>query len=378
MSQLIEYSQTEAALAELRQRYADVAWDLTTTKGDKEARAARKELVSLRTALEAKRQELKAPALERSRLIDAEAARIKAEIEALEKPIDAQIKADEARRERERQEKAEREALRVAKHQAAIQAIRSIPVDALGSGSERLRNVIQSLEGTIYGEELEEFQPIAERARLDSLDQLRALLVKAEAAEAEAKRLAEERAELERQRAEHARLAAEAAEAQRAAEAAAAEQRRQQEAEAAAARAKIEAEQKAAREKIEAEQREARERIAEQERQAKAERDAAEAAARAAREAQEAFDRAARQAEEERQRAEREAAEAKARDAAEAARKAREAEEAREIAARREAERLQHGRDLLATFLDGYADDPEFAAVVPVIRKFLKPVKVAA
>ena len=102
MSALTEYNPTEAALADLRQRYADVAFDLTTTKGDKEARAARKELVTLRTSLEAKRKELKAPALERAKLIDTEAKRIEAAILELEEPIDAQIKADEARRERER------------------------------------------------------------------------------------------------------------------------------------------------------------------------------------------------------------------------------------------------------------------------------------
>mgnify|MGYP000576626776 CR=1 FL=1 len=94
-SALAEYSPTAAALADLRQRFAGVVWDVTTTKGNNEARAARLELVKLRTSLEAKRKELKAPALERSRLIDAEAARITGEIVALERPIDEQIKVAE-------------------------------------------------------------------------------------------------------------------------------------------------------------------------------------------------------------------------------------------------------------------------------------------
>ncbi len=349
MSALTEYNPTEAALAELRQRYADVAFDLTTTKGDKEARAARKELVTLRTSLEAKRKELKAPALERAKLIDTEAKRIEAAILELEAPIDAQIKADETRRERERQEKAEREAKRVAGLQSRVDAIRAIPVKSVGVSTDELRKTIQALEQTEIGEDFEEFLPLARRAQADALESLRTMLAAAEAAEAEAKRLAEERAELERQRAEAARIAGEIEEGRRAAEAAAAEQRRQQEAEAAAARAKIEAEQREARERIERQEREARERIAEQERQAKADRDAAEAAARAARDAQEAVERAARQA-----------------------------EEARELAARREAERLQHGRALLATFLEGYGDDPEFTAIAKQIRKFLQPALEAA
>ena len=88
---IAEYSPTAAALADLRARYQNVVWDVTTTKGDKEARAARRELVTLRTTLEAKRKELKAPALERTRLIDAEAKSIEAQIRALEEDLGAEL-----------------------------------------------------------------------------------------------------------------------------------------------------------------------------------------------------------------------------------------------------------------------------------------------
>ena len=378
MSQLTEYNPTEAALGELRHRYADVVFDLTTTKGDKEARAARKELVTLRTSLEAKRKELKAPALERAKLIDTEAKRIEAAILELEGPIDAQIKADEARRERERQEKAEREAQRVAGLQAGVDAIRGIPVQCVGADSETLRNTIKGLEGASYGDEFEEFLPLAQRAQADALESLRTMLAKAEAAEAEAQRLAEERAELERQR-----IAAE--EVRQAAEAAAAEVRRQQEAEAAAARAKIEAEQREARERIERQEREAREAREKADAEARAQRAAEEdrlrkerEALEAARREQEAREAAARRAEEERQRAERAAAEAKQREADEAARREREVQEARELAERRARERLLHGRQLLEQFVAEYADDSEFAAIVPAISEFLQPMQAAA
>ena len=43
-SALAEYNRTAAELADLRQRFAGVVWDLTTTKGNAEARAARLEL----------------------------------------------------------------------------------------------------------------------------------------------------------------------------------------------------------------------------------------------------------------------------------------------------------------------------------------------
>ena len=86
-----EYNPIAAGLAVVRQRYANVAWDLKTTKGNADARAARKELVTLRVSLESKRVELKAPVLERAKLIDSEAKRITAELLKIETPIDEQI-----------------------------------------------------------------------------------------------------------------------------------------------------------------------------------------------------------------------------------------------------------------------------------------------
>lgn len=121
---IVEYSATEAALAALRQKYAGVVFDLTTTKGDKEARAARLELTTLRTSLEKKRQQFKEPALKFGKKIDSEAARVTAEIRALEDPIDQQIKADEARR---AAEKAERERI------AAFDAANHRPDPAAGA-----------------------------------------------------------------------------------------------------------------------------------------------------------------------------------------------------------------------------------------------------
>ena len=95
---LVKYSATEAGLAALRTELAGKTYDLKTTKGDQAARADRLRCVTLRTTLEKRRKDFKAPALAYGKLIDTEAARITAEIEALEAPIDAQIKADEQRR----------------------------------------------------------------------------------------------------------------------------------------------------------------------------------------------------------------------------------------------------------------------------------------
>jgi colicin import membrane protein len=311
-TKIAEYSPTAAALADLRQRFANVAFDVTTTKGNADARAARLELVKLRTSLEAKRKELKAPALERSRLIDDEAKRISSEILALETPIDEQIKADEARREREREARAEAERQRVAAIREQIEQIAAVARRAVGKPAADVEAKIKLVVAIAVDDRFAEFQPEAARVHGETLATLRELLAAAQSQEAEAARLAAERAALERERAEQA-------ERDRI-------ERERMAAEAAAQRAQIEREQAEARARQQAEaDRLAAERRAEEERAA---------AARAEQEAREAAARA------ERERADREAAEARAAADRQAA-EARQAEERRIAAERSELARHQ-------------------------------------
>ena len=208
---IAEYSATDAALSELRGRLAGVVYDVATTEGNKAARAARLELVTLRTDLEKKRKALKEPALEYSRRIDSEAKRITTEIVAIEQPIDAQIKADEARRERERQERAEAERRRVASIMGRIDRIRDAGLAVWNAGASEIREAVARMEAMPIGESFAEFAQAAQEAKDLALQRMRESLAKAEAAE-EAARLAE--AERERLAAERA-AAAEAARVER-------------------------------------------------------------------------------------------------------------------------------------------------------------------
>ena len=106
-TEIVEYSKTDAALADLASRYKGVVFEVATREGMGAAIKARAEVRGYRVDLEKIRVEIKAPALERCRLIDSEAKRINDALEALEDPIDQQIKLEETRKERER---AEREA----------------------------------------------------------------------------------------------------------------------------------------------------------------------------------------------------------------------------------------------------------------------------
>jgi len=271
-TQIIEYNPTEAALAELRTRLSNVVFDVRTTAGMTEARAARFELVKLRTSLEAKRVEIKAPALERCRLIDAEAARIKAELVAIENPIDAQIKAEERRREEEKAAAAAAERARVTAIQERIAQIRGAPGRLATATSALLADAITRLEQRDLTEaDFGDWLTEATSARSQTLLTLTTMLQerlqaeqKAEAdriaQEAERVRIAAERAELAKLRAEQAARDAEARQQREAEEAAARARRQVEEAELARQRADIEARERAQREDQARQQREAAER----------------------------------------------------------------------------------------------------------------------
>jgi len=232
-TEIAEFSQTEAGLAELRQQLAGYTPDCSTTAGDKQARQTRLALVQLRTTLEAKRKELKAPLVERGRLIDAEAKRITAEILSHEQPIDDAIRAGEAEREQRRLERERAEAARIAEINARIENIRALPVVYVAGTQDVLRDAINALRSSDLSAQFDTVHlPRAEEAKASALLGLERLLTQRVAADEEAERLRVERAELERLREEQAeaqrRADAEAAAARAEADRLAREERERQ------------------------------------------------------------------------------------------------------------------------------------------------------
>jgi colicin import membrane protein len=235
--QITEYSPTVAALAELEQRHKGAVFDLSSTSGMSAARKARAEIRTYRTSLEAMRKAIKAPALERCRLIDAEAKAITERLVSLETPIDDQIKAEEARIEAEKEAKRQAEAARVAAITDRINAIKLTPASIpRNATSDEIAATADKLDiDGIVDAEYQEFAEDAAMALDATVAALRAMAAdrkreEAAAAEAQAKaaeeaaKLAEARAEIERQQ---AALAAEraAAEAKLAVERAEAEEK---------------------------------------------------------------------------------------------------------------------------------------------------------
>ncbi len=235
--QIVEYNETAAALAELKNKYGTV-FDVQTTKGLAAAREARAEVRGYRVALEKLRVEIKAPALERTRLIDEEAKRITAALLEIEEPIDAAIKAEETRKVEEKAAKERAEQARVAAIQARINAIRHCYTAAVNKTAAEITTAIEQIEAmALAPDDFAEFMPEAKAAQDETRAALIILLSQQIAKEAEQARVIAEREELarlrkqeEERKAEQARIDAEA---KAKADEQAAEIRKAQEAEAA-------------------------------------------------------------------------------------------------------------------------------------------------
>jgi colicin import membrane protein len=207
---IAEYSPTESALAELRERYAGIVFDTTTTKGMAEAKVARAELRKYRIALESKRVEIKAPALDRCRLIDTEAKRITAELEALEEPIDETIKREERRKEADKAAREQAERDRTEARNRRFDAIKGTPLRAVTATVEQIEALIAETEAMDFSDIEAQYRDAAQyEARLAVLS-LKAALDRRRMEDAEQERIKQERAELERLRSEEAARRAEA------------------------------------------------------------------------------------------------------------------------------------------------------------------------
>ena len=209
---LVRYSATEAGLNALRTDLKGKTYDLAKTRDNEAARSDRLRCVTLRTTLEKRRKEFKAPALAFGKLIDTEADRITNEILMLEQPIDTAIKADEQRRAAKKAERERIEADRVAKHEASIARIRGMVArcEIPGMTAARIADGIRQLHDLVLDEQdLDEFYQQALAAKVETLSAMNVLCVAAEAREAEAARVEAQRVENERVAAENARIAAE-------------------------------------------------------------------------------------------------------------------------------------------------------------------------
>lgn len=235
---LAEYDAVAAGIAGLRAKYDGVVFaDINTMKGMDAALKARKEVRDPRYAVQRALDRAKKPLNELKARISARAEQIAGELLAIEAPIDAQIKAEEERKEAARLAKEAAEKDRVDRITAAIGKVRQIPVFLAAAGSGEIQDAIYALEAMKFDEaDYQEWVDTAKQAAADAIAALRSLVDAALSREAAALALRAEREAFERAHFE-ARKQAELEMAARAAEQRAQEERERAAREAAKAKA---------------------------------------------------------------------------------------------------------------------------------------------
>lgn len=274
---LVRLGVTDEAIEELRRQYAG----LTIPDGDEDAykavSVAISTLSSLRTQVENRRKEIKAPLLERGRILDAEAKRITAKLREIEEPLVQERGRilEQKRAEKEAREKEEAE--RVERHRSRIREMQERGA-SVSKSIEELEGFIAALEATeISAETFEEFASEAVFARSAALDRLRTRVGELRREEEERKAREAEEARLRAEREELERRDREIKKREEALRQQEEEKRRAEEVKAAEERAAREAEERVRREEQERREREERERREAEER-AEAERKAREEA----------------------------------------------------------------------------------------------------
>ncbi len=224
---LAQFKEAETAVIALAEKYRDVAYDVSTTRGMNEAKAARLDLrENGRFLVQRAEKAVKADVNDLKRVMAEEVDRIVGLVLPVEEAIDAQIKAEEDRKAAAKAERERIESERVATHQAGIAKIRAYLTRCQEPGmtAERILTGIQLLAVVTFGPEWQDFAERAKTAQDETLAAMRALHTQAQeheaaAAAAEAQRVENERiaAELAARQAELDAQAAELAERERAA-----------------------------------------------------------------------------------------------------------------------------------------------------------------
>lgn len=255
---ITEYNETAARIAELKSTYGTEVPDASTKDGYERAKQIAGEMTTLRTTLEKKRKEFKAPVLAFGKMIDSEAKRITSEIVEIEEPFKLAYRAIDEEKKRIKLEIEER-----------VIYIKDMPSMAIESeSSENIEAMINELSEydvskETFGRRVDEASALV-ASTLNRLSEIHAKKIEAEQ---EQIRIEAERAELEKLR----REAEEREAAQRAAEEKAAREAEDARIAEEAAQRAIEEErarQDAERQRIEREKQEAIEREAQAKRDA--------------------------------------------------------------------------------------------------------------
>lgn len=178
---LAQFKDTEAGLQAMADKYRNVVYDVTTTKGMNEAKAARAELRDDgRLAITRAEKKVKADVAELKEVMGTEVERLVAIVKPVEDSIDAQIKVEEKRKLEEKADRERKEADRVAAHRSNIEQLRAYAVQAEGQPLDTINGAIEKLLEMTFGEEWQEFAQQAQAERDNTVASLRNLVQREE------------------------------------------------------------------------------------------------------------------------------------------------------------------------------------------------------
>lgn len=184
-----QFRKQDEVVANIKERYTG----LTVAKdGFKTVKAARIEIKKLRCDVENLREELKGPVIERGKLIDEEATRLKNMLIPIEKALEAEEKAEEKR-------KADEAAARVAAEEKKLQE-RIDQITALGTTPDI--KAVKAMDDEFFDHYIRDLKVQAEARRLAAEEAARIQAEKEAAEQAERDRLAALHAEEMKRQAE--------------------------------------------------------------------------------------------------------------------------------------------------------------------------------
>jgi len=204
ITEIAGYNPIEAGLSTLREIVKTANWDLDTTEGDKEARAFRKQCVTLRTTLGKASKDLKAPHQQALDALNADYTKLIDAIKAIEKPVDADIKAVEERKAREREAARVAELERVKEIEGRIESMRGLAEQMVGAPSNAIQSTIDKLAGVVVGDSYDEFADKAKAVQDSVIDRLKTMHASTLESEQAAEAVRLEREALNAQRAKDA------------------------------------------------------------------------------------------------------------------------------------------------------------------------------
>lgn len=174
---LAQFKDTEAGLTAMAERYRNVVYNVTDSKGMADAKAARADLRDNgRRMLTRTEAAVKADVNELKAVMSAEVERLVGIVKPVEDAIDAQIKAEEKRKADEKAERDRKEAERVGAHRANIEQLKAYVEQAEGQPVHVIEKAIATLGEMTFGEEWEEFAQEAEAACLATVQRLLAMV----------------------------------------------------------------------------------------------------------------------------------------------------------------------------------------------------------